>query len=218
MERIGSAPAEPYSQRLVLINLTLGALAFVLMADDAQAQSSQACVELGSPRIEYASGSESTRVNQTISTTERTCLPIPNGPITGLTIGNSSITSSGEIELYVPGQNTVPSNASVLTLLNVDVAAGSGDFVSREALAKNINGKLRVNLIGTSIGSGRSMTFAPFNGANIDPTEVYFQSDRPLTYDNLTVMGATEVVFGAEARIRDFWAEGDDKVIFRKAL
>ena len=41
------------------------------------------------------------------------------------------------------------------------------------------------------------MTFAPFNGANIDPTEVYFQSDRPLTYDNLTVMGATEVVFGA---------------------
>ncbi|WP_253286238.1 autotransporter outer membrane beta-barrel domain-containing protein [Ruegeria sp. HKCCD6157] len=84
-----------------------------------------------------------------------------------------------------------------MTLLNVDVAAGSGDFVSREALATNINGKLRVNLIGTSIGSGRSMTFAPFNGASIDPTEVYFQSDRPLTYDNLTVIGATDVVFGA---------------------
>ncbi|CAD0183868.1 hypothetical protein RUESEDTHA_00744 [Ruegeria sp. THAF57] len=197
MEEISSVPAAPYSQRSVFINSTLGALAFVLVTDDAQAQSSQACVELGSPRIEYSSGSESTRVNQIISTTERTCLPIPNGPITGLTIGNSSITPSGEIELYVPGQNTVPSNASVLTLLNVDVAAGSGDFVSREALATNINGKLRVNLIGTSIGSGRSMTFAPFNGANIDPTEVYFQSDRPLTYDNLTVMGATEVVFGA---------------------
>ncbi|NOE28511.1 autotransporter domain-containing protein [Ruegeria sp. HKCCD6157] len=41
------------------------------------------------------------------------------------------------------------------------------------------------------------MTFAPFNGASIDPTEVYFQSDRPLTYDNLTVIGATDVVFGA---------------------
>ncbi len=186
-----------YAQRVIVSSSTLGALAFLLLPGQAQAQSSQACVELGSPRIEYSSGSESTRVNQTISTTERTCLPIPNGPITGLTIGNSSITSSGEIELYVPGQNTVSSNASVLTLLNVDVAAGSGDFVSREALATNINGKLRVNLIGTSIGSGRSMTFAPFNGANIDPTEVYFQSDRPLTYDNLTVMGATEVVFGA---------------------
>ncbi|WP_282152782.1 autotransporter domain-containing protein [Ruegeria atlantica] len=197
MEIVGSVSAEPYSQRLVFINLTLGALAFLLLPGHAQAQSSQACIELGSPRIEYSSGSESTRVNQTISATERTCLPIPNGPITGLTIGNSSITSSGEIELYVPGQNTVPSNASVLTLLNVDVAAGSGDFVSREALATNINGKLRVNLIGTSIGSGRSITFAPFNGANIDPTEVYFQSDRPLTYDNLTVLGATEVVFGA---------------------
>ncbi len=185
------------ARRKTLVGFSSAISTYVILSASAAAQSSQACVELGSPRIEYSSGSESTRVNQTISTTERTCLPIPNGPITGLTIGNSSITSSGEIELYVPGQNTVPSNASVLTLLNVDVAAGSGDFVSREALAKNINGKLRVNLIGTSIGSGRSMTFAPFNGANIDPTEVYFQSDRPLTYDNLTVMGATEVVFGA---------------------
>ncbi len=180
-----------YAQRVIVSSSTLGALAYLLLPGHAHAQSSQACIELGAPRIEYSSGSETTLANQSISTTERTCLPIPNGPITGLTIGNSTITSSGEIELYVPGQNLVPSNASVLTLLNVDVAAGGGDFVSREALATNINGKLRVNLIGTSIGSGRSMTFAPFNGANIDPTEVYFQSDRPLGYDNLTVMGAT---------------------------
>ncbi len=176
-----------------------GAIVFtaVSLPVGAKAQSSASCVELGSPRIEYSSGSETTLTNQTISTTERTCLPIPNGPITGLTVGNSTFTSSGEIELYVPGQNTVPSNASVLTLINVDVAAGSGDFVSREALSTNINGKLRVNVIGSSIGSGRSMAFAPFNGSTIDPTEVYFQSDSPLTYDNLRVMGATEVVFGA---------------------
>ncbi len=197
MQTKDPANSARYARRLIVSSSTLGALAFLLLPGHAHAQSSQACVELGAPRIEYSSGSETTLANQSISTTERTCLPIPNGPITGLTIGNSTITSSGEIELYVPGQNLVPSNASVLTLLNVDVAAGSGDFVSREALATNINGKLRVNLIGTSIGSGRSMTFAPFNGANIDPTEVYFQSDRPLTYDNLTVMGATEVVFGA---------------------
>ncbi len=184
-------------QRVALTSLTFVSLAYFLLSASAQAQSSQVCAELGSPRVEYSSGSETTLTNQTISTTERTCLPIPNGPITGLTIENSSITSSGEIEIYVPGRNVVRSNASVLTLLNVDVAAGSGDFVSREALATNLNGKLRVNLINTSIGSGRSMTFAPFNGQNIDPTEVYFQSDRPLTYDNLTVVGATEVVFGA---------------------
>ncbi|WP_245220645.1 MULTISPECIES: autotransporter outer membrane beta-barrel domain-containing protein [unclassified Ruegeria] len=83
-----------------------------------------------------------------------------------------------------------------MTLLNVDVAAGTGDFVSREALTTQINGKLRVNIIGTSIGSGRSMTFAPANGGDVDPTEVYFQSDTPLTYDNLTVTNATEIAFG----------------------
>ncbi|WP_216597996.1 hypothetical protein, partial [Ruegeria sp. HKCCD6428] len=80
METLGPALAALYAQRTFFIKLTLGVLAYVLVADDAQAQSSQACVELGSPRIEYASGTESTRGNQTISTTERTCLPIPNGP------------------------------------------------------------------------------------------------------------------------------------------
>ncbi|WP_425093123.1 autotransporter outer membrane beta-barrel domain-containing protein [Tropicimonas sp. S265A] len=106
----------------------------------------------------------------------------------------------------MPGQSTVPGNASVLTLLNVDVAGGSGDFVSREALVTNINGKLRVNVIGTTIGSGRSMTFAPANGGDVDPTEVYFQSDTPLTYSDLTVTNATEIVFGAiniQTRVAD---------------
>ncbi|MXU66044.1 autotransporter domain-containing protein [Rhodobacteraceae bacterium KN286] len=40
------------------------------------------------------------------------------------------------------------------------------------------------------------MTFAPANGGDVDPTEVYFQSDRPLTYDQLTVTNATEIYFG----------------------
>ncbi len=40
------------------------------------------------------------------------------------------------------------------------------------------------------------MTFAPANGSDVDPTEVFFQSDTPLTYDNLTVTNATEIAFG----------------------
>ncbi|MEP1354225.1 MAG: autotransporter domain-containing protein [Tateyamaria sp.] len=185
-----------YAQRIIVAKFTLAALAYFFVATSTQAQTAQACVELGSPRVEYRAGSETTLTNQTIATIDRTCLPIPNGPITGLLIGNSSITSTGELELYVPGQSTNPDTASVLTLLNVDVAAGNGDFVSREALATNINGKLRVNIVGSSIGSGRSMTFAPANGNDVDPTEVYFQSDTPLTYDNLTVTNATEIAFG----------------------
>ncbi len=190
------ASVATYVDRALFTKLTLGALAYFLLPGDAQAQSSQSCVEVGAPRQEYAAGTETILSGQTISSTVKTCLPIPNGPITALLIGNSTITPSGEIELYVPGQSQNPDRASVLTLLNVDVAAGSGDFVSREALTTQINGKLRVNIVGTSIGSGRSMTFAPANGSDVDPTEVYFQSDTPLTYDNLTVTNATEIAFG----------------------
>ncbi|WP_238528860.1 autotransporter outer membrane beta-barrel domain-containing protein [Ruegeria conchae] len=190
------ASVAPYVDRALFTKLTLGALAYFLLPGIAQAQSSQSCAEVGAPRQEYTAGTETILSGQTISSTVKTCLPIPNGPITALLIGNSTITPSGEIELYVPGQSQNPDRASVLTLLNVDVAAGSGDFVSREALTTQINGRLRVNIVGTSIGSGRSMTFAPANGSDVDPTEVFFQSDTPLTYDNLTVTNATEIAFG----------------------
>lgn len=217
MQTKDPANSARYAQRLIVSSSTLGALAYLLLPGDAWAQSSQSCVEVGAPRDEYTAGTETILSGQTISSTVKTCLPIPNGPITALLIGNSSITPSGEIELYVPGQSQNPDRASVLTLLNVDVAAGSGDFVSREALTTQINGTLRVNIVGTSIGSGRSMTFAPANGGDVDPTEVYFQSDTPLTYDDLTVTNATEIAFGV-LNIQTRVAEASDFALTNSSM
>ena len=169
----------------------------VLLAVPEAPRAQLSCVGVPAPRVEYRPG-ETDILTGSVNSEVRTCLPVPNSaPTTSVTYGNATVGSSGSVALFVPGQNTDPDKASVLTFLNSSVAAGTGDFVSRAAVPFQLNGNLRVNFVNTSIGSGRSMTFLPSNGSNVDPTSVYIVSDTPTTYDDLTVSGATSFTVGA---------------------
>ena len=84
---------------LIAASIGLGVLSSSVAPFAAHAQSASACVELGSPRVEYAEGSETISGGKTISSAVRNCLPTPNTGVTSLTLGNSTITSSGLVEL-----------------------------------------------------------------------------------------------------------------------
>lgn len=156
------------------------------------------CQNVPAPNVEYAQGSINVEQNQTTNGQSRVCLPAPQGvPTTALTLKNATLGANGVVQIFAAGQSNVSSHAAVLTFANSAIAAGSGDFVSSVAVPLQSTGKVRVNIFDTSIGSGRSMTFEPFNGTTVLASEVYFAASTALTYDDLTISGATKVGFGA---------------------
>jgi autotransporter-like protein len=161
------------------------------------------CQNVPAPNVEYAQGSANVEQNKTVSGQSRVCLPAPQGvAATQLTLKNAALGPNGVVQVFPAGQSTVSSHAVVLSFSDSVIAAGSGDFVSGYALPFQLTGKLRVNIFETTIGSGRSMTFQPFNGTSILASEVYFAASNALTYDDLTITGATKVGFGAAYGVR----------------
>jgi Autotransporter beta-domain len=158
-----------------------------------------ACQSVPAPSVEYHQGSTTVEQNKTVGSQNRVCLPAPQrSATTELMLKNATLGANGEIQVFAADQSTVPSHASVLSFENSSIAAGTGDFVSSVAVPFQLTGKVRVNVFDTSVGSGRSMTFSPFNGTTILASEVYFAANKSLTYDNLTITGATKIGFGAQ--------------------
>lgn len=155
------------------------------------------CSGVPAPSVAYRAGA-SDKISTPVNIKENVCLVTPGAlPNTSLLYENTNVGASGSIVLFAPGQSTNPDKASVLTFFDSSIAAGTGDFVSSAAIPLQSTGRIRVNLVNTSIGSGRSMTLLSSNGGSVDPASVYIASDTPVIYDDLTVDGANSITVGA---------------------
>jgi hypothetical protein len=180
----------------VLLSLTI----FFVCTIKAEANS---CVGIATPFSIQGGGSLKITPGGTYSSEQRLCFQLPSvAGSTSLLINGASVAPGGSFNLYVPQRSTNPDIAAVFTLRNSTVDAKNAPLFTSQQLSNQVSGRLRVNILDTNIGAGRTLSFVP-NGGSASPTELYIGStsqnlrDRQFQYRNLKIQNATIIEIGS---------------------
>ena len=193
---------KPEVSRILLSSFVALSMLSIFFIPNISANAQSSCVGIQTPFSVLRGGTQSAARGTNLNDERRICYQLPNGVGSTVVIEDqATVSGNGSLRLFVPETSSLPETAAVLFLQNSKVDAASAPFITGERLPNQVSGRLRVNLVDTEIGSGRSLTFVP-NGGGASPTELYIGSLNPagsnqITYDGLTIEDATFIDIGS---------------------